>query len=104
MFSLRRDVFPVDTHVHRLCRRLGFVPPSASAEKTQALMAGLVPRGRAMEFHINLIRHGRRVCQAIRPRCAACVLARLCPSAGWYSRPMDDTGGHGPGRVETAAA
>jgi endonuclease-3 len=82
MFSLRRDVFPVDTHVHRLCRRLGFVPPSASAEKTQTLMAGLVPRGRAMEFHINLIRHGRRVCQAIRPRCAACVLARLCPSAG----------------------
>lgn len=82
MFSLRRDVFPVDTHIHRLGRRLGFVPPSASAEKTQALMAGLVPRGRAMEFHINLIRHGRRVCIAARPRCAACILARLCPSAG----------------------
>lgn len=82
LFSLRRDVFPVDTHVHRLCRRLGFVPPSASAETTQTLMAGLVPRGRALDLHINLIRHGRRVCLALRPRCAACVLARQCPSAG----------------------
>ncbi len=82
LFSLRRDVFPVDTHVHRLCRRLGFVPPSASAETTQTLMADLVPRGRALDLHINLIRHGRRICQSAHPRCPACILARQCPSAG----------------------
>lgn len=81
LFSLGRDIFPVDTHVHRLCRRLGWVPRGASAEQTQERMARLVPRGRALELHINLIRHGRRVCRAQRPRCGECVLARLCPSA-----------------------
>ena len=86
LFSLRRDVFPVDTHIHRLCRRLGFVPPTASAETTQARMGPFVPAGRSLEFHINLIRHGRRICGALHPRCAACVLARQCPSAGRVER------------------
>jgi endonuclease-3 len=80
LFSLGRDVFPVDTHVHRICRRLGFVPDSASAERAQALMAPRIPPGRALEFHINLIRHGRRVCRAQRPNCGDCVLADSCPS------------------------
>jgi len=81
LFGLGRDVFPVDTHIHRLCRRLGLVPPHATAERAQELMAGLVPRGRAHELHINLIRHGRRVCRARRPRCAECVLSPMCPSS-----------------------
>ena len=82
LFSLRREVFPVDTHIHRLARRLGLVPPSAGAAKTQELMAPLVPRGRALALHVNLIRHGRRICTAAAPRCTACLLARDCPSAG----------------------
>lgn len=82
LFSLGRDVFPVDTHIHRLARRLGLVPPKAGAARTQDLMAGLVPRGRALALHVNLIRHGRRICTALTPVCAACLLARECPSAG----------------------
>lgn len=81
LFSLGRDVFPVDTHVQRLCRRLGWVPWTASAEQTQEKMAPLVPRGRALELHINLIRHGRGICRARRPRCGVCLLAHHCPSA-----------------------
>lgn len=80
LFSLGRDVFPVDTHVHRICRRLGFVSDAASAERAQALMALRIPPGRALEFHINLIRHGRRICRAKRPNCGECVLAAGCPS------------------------
>jgi endonuclease III len=81
LFGLGRDVFPVDTHIHRLCRRLGMVSHFTSAEKTQEQMAGAIPRGRALALHINLIRHGRRICRAQRPRCAGCGIAAMCPSA-----------------------
>lgn len=81
LFGMGRDVFPVDTHIHRLCRRLGMVSHFTSAEKTQEQMAGAIPKGRALALHINLIRHGRRICRAQRPRCDTCVLAAICPSA-----------------------
>jgi endonuclease III len=88
LFGMGRDVFPVDTHIHRICRRLGIVSHFTSAEKTQEQMAGAIPRGRALALHINLIRHGRRVCGAQRPRCGGCVLAAMCLSA----RPADSRG------------
>ncbi len=81
LFGFGRDVCPVDTHVHRLARRLGWVRRTASAAAAQEWIAAHAPRGRAGELHLNLIRHGREVCRAARPRCAQCPLARMCPSA-----------------------
>ena len=81
LFSLGRDVFPVDTHVHRICRRLGLAPDKAMAEQTHRLMAPLVPAGKAMSFHVNLLRLGRTICHARKPRCPDCPLRLLCPSA-----------------------
>ena len=78
LFACGRDIFPVDTHVHRICRRLGLVPDNASAEKTHWLMAPLVPQGKALSLHLNLLSHGRTVCLAQRPRCGECNLKRLC--------------------------
>lgn len=78
-FSCGKDIFPVDTHVHRLCRRIGLVPPDTnSAEKTFALMQPLVPPGKAFSFHINLITHGRTVCTARKPACDRCPLYAVC--------------------------
>ena len=77
-FALRRDVCPVDTHVHRLCRRLGLVPEKASRDRTFMLMASLIPKGKAHTFHLNLIRHGRETCKARQPGCSACVIRRFC--------------------------
>ena len=85
LFSLGRDVFPVDTHVHRVCRRLGFVPESSSAARAQDMLSAWIPRGRALEIHINLIRHGRRVCRARNPRCGECALAKVCPQRRRFS-------------------
>jgi endonuclease-3 len=82
LFACRRDVFPVDTHVHRICRRLGLVPADATPEKTHRLMAPLVPKGKALSLHVNLLRHGRTTCRAQRPSCGGCCLRRLCE----YSR------------------
>lgn len=78
LFAFGKPVLPVDTHVHRLSRRLGLVPDSASPEQTQGALERIVPPGRRHSFHVNLIAHGRSVCRP-RPKCSQCVLLRLCP-------------------------
>jgi endonuclease-3 len=79
LFACRQSVLPVDTHVHRLSLRLGLVPRATTAEKAHELLARLVPARHVLEFHVLLIRHGRRVCHARRPRCPACPLIDACP-------------------------
>jgi endonuclease-3 len=81
-FACGRDVFPVDTHVHRICRRLGFVPRNATAEKTFYLMEEIVPSGEKYSFHINLLKHGRTICKAQNPRCWDCPVYRACEYEG----------------------
>jgi endonuclease-3 len=80
-FSLGRDVLPVDTHVYRVARRLGFVPAGTSAEKANAMLHELVPPALRVELHVGLIRLGREICKAPRPRCGECPLADRCPTA-----------------------
>ncbi len=82
MFSLGKNVFPVDTHIHRLSKRLGFVRENATREKTHQIMGELVPPEKMYPFHLNLISHGRKICTARNPRCPICVLERLCPKIG----------------------
>ncbi len=78
-FSCGVDIFPVDTHIHRLCNRIGLVKPqTTSAEKTFELMQERVPAGKAFSFHINLIRHGRQICRARKPLCQQCPVSELC--------------------------
>jgi endonuclease-3 len=77
-FSLGVPAFPVDTHIHRVSGRLGLRPLRASAEASHAILAGLFPASAYTTAHLNLIRHGREVCQARRPRCEVCVLTDLC--------------------------
>jgi endonuclease-3 len=80
-----RDV-PVDTHVSRVGMRLHLLRPGAPFEELHDEMLALSPRGQELEFHVNLLRHGRRTCHARRPDCPACVLRRLCPSRRTYDR------------------
>lgn len=78
LFALDMPAFPVDTHVHRVSRRLGLIPPKASREKAHVLLEALLPEATYYPFHINLIRHGRAVCQARTPRCDVCPLQDVC--------------------------
>ena len=85
LFSLGRPLMPVDTHVHRVAHRLGLIAETVSAEQAHPLltaMAGADDPGQVYAAHVDLVRHGRRVCHARRPRCRECPLAGLCPSAG----------------------
>lgn len=85
LFSLGRDVFPVDTHVHRICGRLGLAPGCKTPEQTFEWMQGIVPAGKGYAFHTNLIRFGRKVCRASRPVCRACVLFDDCSFADRFA-------------------
>jgi len=80
-FALGRDAIPVDTHVHRVSRRLGLIPPKASAERAHDLLDELVPDDVKTPLHVGLIRLGREVCKAPAPRCPDCPLIDLCPTA-----------------------
>jgi endonuclease-3 len=80
-FALGRDAIPVDTHVHRVARRLGLIPPKASPERAHDLLAETVPDELKTPLHMGLIRLGREVCKAQTPRCGDCPLADLCPTA-----------------------
>ncbi len=82
LFSLDRPFFPVDTHVHRVARRLALVPENADATRTQELIQAAVPDEDVYELHMLLIRHGRETCVARRPFCSRCPLAEICPRAG----------------------
>jgi endonuclease-3 len=79
-----RDV-PVDTHVSRVGTRLALLEPKAPFERLHDQMVALTPPGAELEFHVNLLRHGRRTCHSQRPACDACALARMCPSRGLAS-------------------
>jgi endonuclease III len=80
VFSLGRDAFPIDTHVHRVALRLGWLPGITTAERAHDILAPRVPPEIRYELHMALITHGRRVCRARRPRCPECVLFDLCPA------------------------
>jgi endonuclease-3 len=78
LFALGRPAFPVDTHVHRVTRRLGLIPQNTSREKAHTLLEALVPPDLYWTFHLNLIAHGRQVCHARQPACDACPLQAQC--------------------------
>ncbi|MDQ4057748.1 MAG: endonuclease III [Actinomycetota bacterium] len=80
LFAMGRDAFPVDTHVHRVAIRLGLISAKITAEKAHRLLGKGVPPELRYEFHMQLIRHGREVCKAVRPLCTECTLLDLCPS------------------------
>lgn len=80
LFSLGMPAMPVDTHVFRVSKRLGFIDSKVTVEKAHRLLEKLVTADDIYKFHILLIEHGRRTCKAQRPRCTTCALAGLCPS------------------------
>jgi len=78
LFGLGREAFPIDTHILRVGKCLGFIPDGIDAKGAHSWMVPLVPKGKALPLHLNLIKHGRSVCKAKKPQCADCVLKDEC--------------------------
>ncbi|MFB6142649.1 MAG: endonuclease III [Halorientalis sp.] len=103
LFAGGRDgVFPVDTHVHRIARRLGITPADADHEAVRAALEAAVPDEKCGFGHTAMIQFGREYCTARKPACLdgpeACPLADLCdqvgvdPASGEVVDPADATG------------
>jgi len=78
LFALGMPAFPVDTHVHRVSKRLGLIGSKVSREQAHVVLEGMMPPDTFYAFHLNLIAHGRKVCHARKPRCEVCNLRDLC--------------------------
>jgi endonuclease-3 len=78
LFACNRPVFPLDTHIFRIARRLGLISERCSDEEAHNRMGEMIPQKRYYEVHINLIRHGRRVCRPRDPLCEQCCLVDYC--------------------------
>ena len=96
-FSLDRPALPVDTHVHRVASRLGLLPRGASAAAAHRLLRDVVPARLRVPFHVGLIRHGRTICKAGRPRCERCPIQDICPTAPIYLGDASKPGGRRSG-------
>lgn len=77
LFSLDRNVCPVDTHVHRTLNRIGVVK-TGTPDKTFEQINKSLPGGVAYQLHTNLIKLGREICKSGKPLCSICPLLREC--------------------------
>ena len=82
MFNLGRPVLAVDTHVHRVSRRLGLIPAKATADQAHELLQALLSDDQVYSFHVHFIEHGRRVCHSQKPACGVCPLQSDCDFYG----------------------
>jgi len=80
LYSLDRDVFPVDAHCFRIMYRLGWVRPGLAYRQAHNQLQDFIPRGMRGRLHVNMVHHGRAVCVAGLPRCSECVLLDVCPT------------------------
>ncbi len=81
VFFLDKPAFPVDTHVHRVTKRLGWIRAQAGAEEAHHVLEIAVPDEFKLDLHVNLISHGRFICRADGnggPKCGECFLKNLC--------------------------
>jgi len=92
LFSCRKPVLPVDTHILRVSKRLGLIEGNVDLVKAHRLLGSLIPKNRekVLSFHINMIQHGRQVCKAQNSRCANCVLKSTCDY--WKGRASKSSG------------
>ncbi len=81
VFFLGKPAFPVDTHVFRICKRLGWIREKSSPDEAHRVLKTLVPDACKLDLHVNFIAHGRVVCRAEGnggPRCGECLIRKYC--------------------------
>jgi endonuclease-3 len=78
LFACGKETFPLDTHIFRILRRVGLIPPKCTDRRAHEIMNTLVPRGKFYSFHVNLIRHGRALCRPRDPVCERCPIVEYC--------------------------
>ena len=78
MYSLNREVFPVDTHVNRICQRIGIVMMGLHHKDAQTLLARAFPKSLRYSLHVNMLAHGKAICTPQNPKCNVCAISGFC--------------------------
>ncbi len=80
LFTFRRPVLPVDTHVHRVSQRLGIIGPKTTEAKAHQVLLDLLPQeaDELLNFHKLFFKHGQRICTWSNPKCQQCYLTDIC--------------------------
>jgi endonuclease-3 len=81
LFSCGIPAFPVDTHIFRVCGRLGLLPSGTDRVKAPGVLETCFEEEDYLEVHLNIIRLGRQICKPHRPLCRECPLEEICPSS-----------------------
>jgi endonuclease-3 len=86
LFSAKQSTVPVDTHVNRVSKRLGFAPSNGNYEAVRTSLQSLYDPRDYLAVHVLLIAHGRRYCKAGHPLCEECLVNIYCPSRGLWDK------------------
>lgn len=78
LFASHKQIFPLDTHIFRVFKRMGVLPEKITDTKAHRLLDELVPKGKFYSLHVNLIRLGRQICRPREPLCEQCPLIEYC--------------------------
>jgi len=90
MYSLNKQVFPVDTHVQTICERMGFISDGLDHDKAQTILADMFPKKLRYALHVNMVAHGRKICRKRgRPLCELCNLSKFCLFFRSSQKPRD---------------
>ena len=82
LFSAKQQTIPVDTHVIRVAKRLGFAPAKGNYESVRCSLQALFDPNEYLAVHLLFIEHGRKTCKSLFPRCKQCLVNVYCPSNG----------------------
>jgi endonuclease-3 len=84
LFSAKRPTIPVDTHINRVSKRLGFAPFDGDYEVVRKNLEALFNPADYLAVHLLLIAHGRKICKARHPKCNECPVNMYCPTMGQW--------------------
>jgi endonuclease III len=87
LFSAGQPTVPVDTHVNRVSKRLGFAPEKGDYEAVRSSLQALYAPNDYLAVHLLFIEHGRKTCKAPRPLCKQCPVNAFCSSNGKWDKP-----------------
>ena len=77
-FSFGFPAIPVDTHIHRVSKRLGLISKNTSADEAHNILEAKINLKDHYKFHVLVIEHGRKVCHSRKPSCRECKIKNLC--------------------------
>lgn len=78
LFAAHKEVFPLDTHIFRIFKRMGVLPEKITDKQAHKLLDKIVPSGKFYSLHINLIKLGKKICRPQNPLCYECPLIEHC--------------------------